>query len=419
MKGKMYMTFILVACLFAGCGAANRRDASSGEAASETSQKRKPTATVYDKERSVTLRDPYMQNAEALTIHCLPGWQLVGKMDIEEFRQSNGSISFQIKGSDGARQLGFYTELSRPYYDENDGVPTGQRHPLLRSMKRPYTSAEGYLRHVAESQFPDAQDFEVVEAVSYDQVPEALRQRADQFGQIRLNQFRQGLAQSVMGSSFAQILAARSDAAVVLYSITLKNGKKLFHALNACFFILDVRMPAGTMRTIDRRMWEVIGLTTYTASNRQGLDLAVQEAERMKASLKMNERYVQTYAAMQQAGISRIQQNVRAGILRNQQQAARLSEQIRQTADEISDIQMSMYESTSAMQDRVSALRSEAIRGVNPYMSSDGTVVDVPIGSGTQVWSTSDAGTILSSDSYFFNPNIGSTIEYQEMQLLR
>ena len=92
---------------------------------------------------------------------------------------------------------------------------------------------------------------------------------------------------------------------------------------------------------------------------------------------------------------------------------------MRQTADEIGDIQMSMYESTSAMQDRVNALRSEAIRGVNPYMSSDGTVVDVPIGSGTQVWSTSDAGTILSSDSYFFNPNIGSTIEFQQMQLLR
>ncbi|WP_304302914.1 hypothetical protein, partial [Phocaeicola plebeius] len=97
----------------------------------------------------------------------------------------------------------------------------------------------------------------------------------------------------------------------------------------------------------------------------------------------------------------------------------RISEQLRQNAAEISDIQMSMYESTSAMQDRVTQLHSEAIRGVNPYVSSDGTVVDIPIGSGTQVWSTSDASTILSSDSYFFNPNIGSTIEYQQMQLLR
>ena len=415
----MYTTLLLAASLCTGCGTGSRGSSTSDETSAAATQNRKPTATVYDRERSVTLRDPYLQNAEALTITCLPGWQLVGKMDIEEFQQSNGSISFQIKGSDGARQLGFYTELCRPYYDENDGVPAGQRHPLLRSMKRPYTSAEEYLRYVAQRQFPDAQAIEVVETAPYEQVPEAFRQRADQFGQIRLTQFRQGLAQSVMGSSFAQILGARSDAAIVLCSVTLKNGRKLLHALNACFFILDVRMPAGTMRTIDRRMWEVIGLTTYTAPDQPGLDLAVQEAERMKASLKMNDRYVQTYAAMQQAAISRIQQNVRAGILRNQQQAARLSEQIRQTADEISDIQMSMYESTSAMQDRVSALRSEAIRGVNPYLSSDGTVVDVPIGSGTQVWSTSDAGTILSSDSYFFNPNIGSTIEYQEMQLLR
>ena len=400
MKEHMYTTLLLAACLSAGCGAGSRGGAASDGSATAATQDRKPTATVCDRERSVTLRDPYMQNAEALTIDCLPGWQLVGQMDIEEFRQSNGSISFQIKGSDGARQLGFYTELCRPYYDENDGVPAGQRHPLQRSMKRPYTTAEAYL-------------------APYDQVPEAFRRRADQFGQIRLNQFRQGLAQSVMGSSFAQILSARPDAAVVLCSITLKNGQKLLHALNACFFILDVRMPAGTMRTIDRRMWEVIGLTTYTAPNREGLDLAARETERMKASLKMNDRYVQRYATMQQAAINRIQQNVRAGILRNRQQAARLNEQIRQTTAEIGDIQMSMYESTGAMQDRVAALRSEAIRGVNPYVSSDGTVVDVPIGSGTQVWSTSDAGTILSSDSYFFNPNIGSTIEYQEMQLLR
>ena len=419
MKGNMYTTLVVAACLFAGCGMTSRGDISSDESASGTMQKRRPTATVYDEERSVTLHDPYLQNAEALTINCLPGWQLVGKMDIEEFRQSNGSISFQIKGSDGARQLGFYTELCRPYYDENDGVPTGQRHPLLRSMKRPFTGAEEYLRYVAGSQFPDARAVEVVETAPYDKVPEAFRRRADQFAQIRLNQFRQGLAQSVMGSSFAQILSARSDAAIVLCSVTLKNGQKLLHALNACFFILDVRMPEGTMRTIDRRMWEVIGLTTYTAFDQKGLDQAAQEAELMKASLMMNDRYVQTYVSMQQSAISRIQQNVRVGILRNQQQAARLSEQIRQTADEISDIQMSMYESTSAMQDRVAALRSEAIRGVNPYMSSDGTVVDVPIGSGTQVWSTPDAGTILSSDSYFFNPNIGSITEYQEMQLLR
>ena len=143
------------------------------------------------------------------------------------------------------------------------------------------------------------------------------------------------------------------------------------------------------------------------------------EMNTMNASVKLNQQYQAAILAIQQGRNDRMKQEIFAGIARNQRQAAALSRQIQENAAEISDIQMSMYESTSAMQDRVTALRSEAIREVNPYVSSDGTVVDIPIGSGTQVWSTSDAGTILSSDSYFFNPNIGSTIEYQEMQLLR
>ena len=411
MKTNMYTALLLVACLSAGCGAAGRGDTSSDEADPETTQKRKPTATVYDETRKVSLYDPYMQNAQVLTIDCLPGWQLVGKVDMEDFQQANGS--------DGARKLGFYSEAIRSYYDENDGVATGQRHSLLRSMKRPYTTAEDYLQYVVKTQFPHAQSVRLKEVLTYDKLPAAMRQRADAYRDMLLRNFRQGLANSVMGSSFANILGAKADAAAIGCIIKLENGEELYHMATAFFFILDVRMPYGTMRTIDRRMWNVLELTTYTAADEKNLDLAGNEASRMKASIRVNPQYMQAIAAIQQAGIERIKQNVRAGIIRNQQQAARISEQIRQNAAEISDIQMSMYESTSAMQDRVTQLHSEAIRGVNPYVSSDGTVVDVPIGSGTQVWSTSDAGTILSSDSYFFNPNIGSTIEFQHMQLLR
>lgn len=405
---------LLTACLSAGCGGAGGR----GHSAEGMDQDRKPTATVYNETRKVTLRDPYMQNAQVLTIDCLPGWQLVGKVDLEDFQQTNGSPNAQIKGSDGARQLGFYSEMVRSYYDENDGVATGQRHPLLRSMKRPYTTAEDYLQYVVKTQFPDARSIEVKEVLTYDKLPDVMRQRADTYGQVFLQNFQRGLASSVMGSGFAQIIAARSDAALIGCVIKLDGGKEVYHVATAYFFILDIRMPYGTMRTVDRRMWNVIELTTYTAPDESGLDLAGTEASQMKATVKFNPQYVQTIVTMQQAGLERIKQNVRAGIARNQQQAARLTEQLRQNADEISDIQMSMYESTNAMRDRVMQLQSEAIRGVNPYVSSDGTVVDVPIGSGTQVWSTSDAGTILSSDSYFFNPNIGSVIEYQEMQLL-
>ena len=416
---NMYPILLLTACLTAGCGGAG----GSGNFAEGTTpagtDERKPTATVYNETRTVSLKDPYMQNAQVLTIECLPGWQLVGKVDLEDFQQANGTPNAQIKGSDGARQLGFYTEMARSYYDENDGVATGQRHPLLRSMKRPYTTAEDYLQYVVKTQFPDARSIELKDVQTYDKLPDAMRQYADKYGQILLRNFQQGLANSAMGSSFTQIRGAKADAAAIVCVIKLEDGKEVYHVATACFFILDVRMPYGTMRTIDRRLWNVLELTTFTATDEKSLAMAGDEAGRMKGSIQLNPQYSQAIVSMQQGRIEQIKQNVRAGIIRNQQQAARISEQLRQNAAEISDIQMSMYESTSAMQDRVTQLHSEAILGVNPYVSSDGTVVDIPIGSGTQVWSTSDAGTILSSDSYFFNPNIGSTIEYQEMQLLR
>lgn len=414
----MYPMLILTACLSAGCGGAGGSKNSAEETNLSGTNERKPTATVYNETRTVSLKDPYMQNARVLTIECLPGWQLVGKVDLEDFQQANGSPNAQIKGSDGARQLGFYMEMVRSYYDENDGVATGQRHPLLRSMKRPYTTAEDYLQYVVRTQFPHARSIELKDVQTYDKLPDAMRQYADKYGQILLRNFQQGLANSVMGSSFTQIRGAKADAAAIGCVIKLEDGKEVYHVATACFFILDVRMPYGTMRTIDRRLWNVLELTTFTAADEKSLDVAGTEASRMKGSIQLNPQYSQAIVSMQQGRIEQIKQNVRAGIIRNQQQAARISEQLRQNAAEISDIQMSMYESTSAMQDRVTQLHSEAIRGVNPYVSSDGTVVDIPIGSGTQVWSTSDASTILSSDSYFFNPNIGSTIEYQQMQLL-
>lgn len=414
----MYPILLLTACLTAGCGGAGGSESAAEGTTPAGTDERKPTATVYNETRTVSLKDPYMQNAQVLTIECLPGWQLVGKVDLEDFQQANGSVNTQIKGSDGARKLGFYSEAIRSYYDENDGVATGQRHPLLRSMKRPYTTAEDYLQYVVRTQFPHARSIELKDVQTYDKLPDAMRQYADKYGQILLRNFQQGLANSVMGSSFTQIRGAKADAAAIGCVIKLEDGKEVYHVATACFFILDVRMPYGTMRTIDRRLWNVLELTTFTAADEKSLDVAGTEASRMKGSIQLNPQYSQAIVSMQQGRIEQIKQNVRAGIIRNQQQAARISEQLRQNAAEISDIQMSMYESTSAMQDRVTQLHSEAIRGVNPYVSSDGTVVDIPIGSGTQVWSTSDAGTILSSDSYFFNPNIGSTIEYQQMQLL-
>ena len=280
-------------------------------------------------------------------------------------------------------------------------------------------TAEDYLRFVVQTQFPDAESVELKDVVGYDKLPSEQQKEIQKFGQVLLEAVKVGLSRSAMGSGFSQILNAYPDVAIAEYIIKLKNGKLLYHAAFAKFFIYDLCMPSGMMSTVDRRYWSVVDLKTATAPDEESLQVAMTEMNTMNASVKLNQQYQAAILAIQQGRNDRMKQEIFAGIARNQRQAAALSRQIQENAAEISDIQMSMYESTSAMQDRVTALRSEAIREVNPYVSSDGTVVDIPIGSGTQVWSTSDAGTILSSDSYFFNPNIGSTIEYQEMQLLR
>ena len=290
---NMYPILLLTTCLTAGCGGAG----GSGNFAEGTTpagtDECKPTATVYNETRTVSLKDPYMQNAQVLTIECLPGWQLVGRVDLEDFQQANGSVNTQIKGSDGARKLGFYSEAIRSYYDENDGVATGQRHPLLRSMKRPYTTAEDYLQYVVRTQFPHARSIELKDVQTYDKLPDAMRQYADKYGQILLRNFQQGLVNSVMGSSFTQIRGAKADAAAIGCVIKLEDGKEVYHVATACFFILDVRMPYGTMRTIDRRLWNVLELTTFTAADEKSLDVAGTEASRMKGSIQLNPQYSQ------------------------------------------------------------------------------------------------------------------------------
>lgn len=389
------------------------------ETLAKQEKERKPTATVSNKTRQVTLHDPYMQNAEVLTMDCLPGWQIIGRVDQEEFMKGMGSPNIQVKGSDGTRQMGFYFEQIRSYYDEADGVPEGQRHPLLQTIKRPYTTAGDYLDFVAKTQFPDAESVELVELVDHDKLPPEQQTELQKFGQTFLDAVRQGLARSAMGSGFAQILNAYPDMAIANYKVKPPKGDAFYHTLIARFFVYDLRMPYGTMNMINRRYWSVIDLRTATAPDEKALEIVGKEMATMCASVKLDQQYQATINAIKQGRNNRMKSMIMAGIARNQEQAANLSRQLQENANEISDIQMSMYESTSAMQDRVTALQSEAIREVNPYVNSDGTVVDIPIGSGSQVWSNSDASTIYSSDSYFFNPNIGSTIEYQQMQLLR
>ena len=67
----------------------------------------------------------------------------------------------------------------------------------------------------------------------------------------------------------------------------------------------------------------------------------------------------------------------------------------------------------------------DAIVGVDRFMGADGKVVEVPVSMGSKVWQSADAGTILTSDRYLFQPidNLydknGNLQEFRQLQLMK
>ena len=121
---------ILTVCLSAGCGGAGGSESAAEGTTPAGTDERKPTATVYSETRTVSLYDPYMQNAPS-AYHRLSA-RLANWWERWIWKTSSRLTALptpKSKGATGVRQLGFYTEMARSYYDENDGVATGQRHP--------------------------------------------------------------------------------------------------------------------------------------------------------------------------------------------------------------------------------------------------------------------------------------------------
>ncbi len=83
-----------------------------------------------------------------------------------------------------------------------------------------------------------------------------------------------------------------------------------------------------------------------------------------------------------------------------------LSRYIARTNDEISDMIMASYNRRQAVQDRVAENFSQAIRGVEAYVTPDNREVELPAGY-EQAW-TNALGDYIVSDSPSYNPNVGS-----------
>jgi hypothetical protein len=97
------------------------------------------------------------------------------------------------------------------------------------------------------------------------------------------------------------------------------------------------------------------------------------------------------------------------------QHVGQLSRIISQTSSQISDTMMESWQQRQAAMDRISDNFSQAIRGVDEYYNPfDERGVELPGGHG-YAWCNALGEYILSDDPNF-NPNIGSNLNWQQMQ---
>jgi hypothetical protein len=120
-------------------------------------------------------------------------------------------------------------------------------------------------------------------------------------------------------------------------------------------------------------------------------------------------RILQERIAMQQA----LQQMAAAQRASFQRSMHRLSD-VSRTISETGDMVMSGYESRSASYDRMADNWSEAMRGVDSYVTPGGSSVELP-GGYEHAWSNG-LGEFVVTDSSFLNPNDFASGSWERMQ---
>ncbi len=137
------------------------------------------------------------------------------------------------------------------------------------------------------------------------------------------------------------------------------------------------------------------------------LDASSKVFQTMVNSFRLNPQWFNKYSQLTEYLIrNQIQQIQRIG---------EVSRIVSQTSNEISDMIMESYENRQAVYDRISTNFSQAIRGVDEYYDPIAErPVELPLGY-NRAW-TNHLGEYILSDDYSFDPNIGSNLQWQQMQ---
>ena len=127
----------------------------------------------------------------------------------------------------------------------------------------------------------------------------------------------------------------------------------------------------------------------------------------MVRSFRLNPDWYNRYSQMSQGMIQNQMQQIH--------QVGQISRMISRTSDQISDMVTASYNERQRTMDRLSNQFSQAVRGVDEYRDPlDGQNVELP-GGYRQAWSNG-LGEYIVTDDATFNPNVGSTMNWEPME---
>ncbi|MGB9594647.1 MAG: hypothetical protein ACPL7B_00090 [Candidatus Poribacteria bacterium] len=138
------------------------------------------------------------------------------------------------------------------------------------------------------------------------------------------------------------------------------------------------------------------------------LDASAKVFQTMVNSFQLNLQWFNKYNQLVEFLIQNQIQRIQA--------IGQISKIVSQTSNEISDMMMQSYQNRQSAYDRISENFSQMIRGVDSYYNPiEQKNIELPSGYKT-AW-TNSLGEYILSDDPSFNPNIGSNLNWQKMEL--
>lgn len=199
---------------------------------------------------------------------------------------------------------------------------------------------------------------------------------------------------------------AKAEGGKIRFTYT-ENGQPMEEEMYGALSQFVVNYPANSLTSAYYiNNWYIDFLFSFRAPKGQ-LDSDAKIFETMMYSMKVNPKWYAKLANVKEQLAKMNMDQIKA--------IGQMGSMIAQAASEMRDDQMRSWEYRQQSQDRISENFSDYIRGVDSYTDSSGQTVKLPSGY-DNAW-TNESGEYIVSESPSYNPNVGSNLNWQQLQL--